>query len=67
MPDSNTPIHARRGFLAKMFAIVGGGAALAVPTALGAVSFFSPLRQKKGSELFSNWTRPMSCRRTARP
>ena len=46
MSDPNAPIRERRGFLAKLFAIVGGGAALLVPAALGAVSFFNPLRRK---------------------
>ena len=46
MTDPNTPIHERRGFLAKLFAIAGGGAALLAPAALGAVSFLNPLRQK---------------------
>jgi menaquinol-cytochrome c reductase iron-sulfur subunit len=46
MTDPNTPIQERRGFLAKMFAIVGGGAALLVPAALGAAAFLNPLRQK---------------------
>jgi menaquinol-cytochrome c reductase iron-sulfur subunit len=48
MNDPNTPLQERRSFLAKFFAVAGGGAALLVPTALGVVSFFSPLlRQKK--------------------
>jgi menaquinol-cytochrome c reductase iron-sulfur subunit len=51
MPDQNTPIQERRGFLAKLFAI-GGGAALLVPTALGAVSFLNPLQQKGSSGEF---------------
>ncbi|MCC6125608.1 MAG: Rieske (2Fe-2S) protein [Pirellulales bacterium] len=46
MTDSPAPLQERRGFLAKLLAIVGGGAALLAPTALGAVSFFNPLRQK---------------------
>jgi menaquinol-cytochrome c reductase iron-sulfur subunit len=44
--ESNSPLQERRGFLAKLFAIVGGGAALLVPAALGTASFLNPLRQK---------------------
>jgi menaquinol-cytochrome c reductase iron-sulfur subunit len=51
MADSNIPLQERRGFLAKLFAIAGGCAALLAPAALGAVSFFSPLRQKGGAEV----------------
>jgi menaquinol-cytochrome c reductase iron-sulfur subunit len=46
MNDSKTSLDNRRGFLAKLFAILGGGIALLAPAALGAVSFFNPLRQK---------------------
>jgi Rieske Fe-S protein len=43
---STPTIPERRGFLAKMFALVGGGAALLAPAALGVASFLNPLRQK---------------------
>jgi Rieske Fe-S protein len=46
MADTNVPLQERRGFLTKLFALAGGGAALLAPAALGAVSFLSPLRQK---------------------
>lgn len=36
----------RRGFLAKMTAIIVGSVALATPAAVGIVSFLNPLRQK---------------------
>jgi Rieske Fe-S protein len=47
MTDPKISLQERRGFLAKFFAIVGGGAALLVPTAIGAVSFLNPLFGKK--------------------
>jgi menaquinol-cytochrome c reductase iron-sulfur subunit len=46
MTETNIPLHERRSFLAKLFAIVGGGIALLVPTAVGLASFLNPLRQK---------------------
>jgi Rieske Fe-S protein len=52
MPDPNVPLEDRRGFLAKSLAIVGAASAVAVPAALGAVSFCNPLRQKGGAGEF---------------
>jgi menaquinol-cytochrome c reductase iron-sulfur subunit len=46
MTEPKIPLRERRGFLAKTIAILGGGAALLAPAALGAVSFLNPLRQK---------------------
>ncbi len=46
MTNHDTPLQERRSFLAKFFAVVGGGAALLVPAALGMASFLNPLRQK---------------------
>jgi menaquinol-cytochrome c reductase iron-sulfur subunit len=52
MPDPNISLEDRRGFLAKSLAIVGAASAVAVPAALGAVSFCNPLRQKGGAGEF---------------
>jgi menaquinol-cytochrome c reductase iron-sulfur subunit len=57
MPDPNIPPEPRRSFLAKLFAIVGGGVALLVPTTLGIASFFNPLRPtEKKKEDFTKIT-----------
>ncbi|MGD0519284.1 MAG: Rieske (2Fe-2S) protein [Thermoguttaceae bacterium] len=45
LPDS-TPFSQRRGFLAKITALLAGAAALATPAAVGIWAFFNPLRQK---------------------
>jgi menaquinol-cytochrome c reductase iron-sulfur subunit len=47
MTDPNIPLRERRGFLAMSFAILGGAAALLIPTALGTASFLSPLLRRK--------------------
>jgi menaquinol-cytochrome c reductase iron-sulfur subunit len=49
---STPTIPERRGFLAKMFALVGGGVALLAPAALGFAAFLNPLRQKGQSGVF---------------
>ena len=41
-----TRLNGRRGFLAKMTAIIAGSAALITPAAVGIVAFLNPLRQK---------------------
>jgi Rieske Fe-S protein len=57
MTNPNAPLGERRGFLVKIFAILGGTTALLVPTALGTASFFSPLlRQRKKSGDFLRLT-----------
>ena len=42
----STPLSQRRGFLAKITALIAGSAALITPAAVGIVAFFNPLRQK---------------------
>jgi menaquinol-cytochrome c reductase iron-sulfur subunit len=44
--------ESRRGFLAAVTAIIGGGLALLVPTVTGIVAFLNPLRQKSQSGQF---------------
>jgi menaquinol-cytochrome c reductase iron-sulfur subunit len=44
--QDSIPLSQRRGFLAKMTAVLAGGVALLTPAALGIVSFLNPLRQK---------------------
>jgi menaquinol-cytochrome c reductase iron-sulfur subunit len=45
-------IQLRRGFLAKMIAIIAGSLALLTPAAIGIVAFLNPLRQKGRSGAF---------------
>jgi Rieske Fe-S protein len=56
MTDSNVPVRERRGFLAKLFAVAGGSAALLAPTALGTAVFLNPLGQKGQSGDFRKLT-----------
>ncbi len=44
--QDSTPLSQRRGFLAKMTALIAWSAALLTPAAVGIVAFLNPLRQK---------------------
>lgn len=45
-PQNSSSLTQRRGFLAKMTALLAGSLALLTPTAVGILAFLNPLRQK---------------------
>jgi menaquinol-cytochrome c reductase iron-sulfur subunit len=45
-PQHSSLLKQRRGFLAKMTALIAGSVALITPAAVGIVAFLNPLRQK---------------------
>lgn len=51
-----TPLQGRRGFLAKMTALLVGSVALLTPAAVGIVAFLNPLRQKSRAGGFMRLT-----------